>query len=497
MVNIEPEYTRVTAIPLNQPQATLPAINHNNNTPPPREHFIYPHPPRPYIFASGTDPDLIAAASALANVAVAVNSGTYPQRQEPTSVEKNNNTAVQLSAERAVLPSPRVQLSQVRPLTRKRKSPMMDAFLRERGAKSLKPDVGGVSGEEVDMEPEQGPEDLANSRQMFESNVESPSSPLGTYKGARDSCCSDDGNSSIMDMEDMSFMDPDSVPGLIAELKRVIAYAQSKSSLYYGSASFMRDHLRTLLSKNSIAVADARQTKKKAAMTCASSGLDGVVECSKKEESFKNLPDELAKHIFSYMDGRQLAQMRTVCRKWDQLGSEDALWKKLCTKKWRSLETDLALWGLVYSDVAQDSPTKWRQIYPKVSGKTRWKCKLMKTGRFICNLSAHQLSGTPLGEDGLPPVLIVERRFNMLHLRTFVLPEASVLYFEPHEDVDKNGFKDFIDYLIKRTRAGLALEEQRRFIFIPPCDYTKSYVGYAGSSLIGVVQNAYPPLAPA
>ena len=121
----------------------------------------------------------------------------------------------------------------------------------------------------------------------------------------------------------------------------------------------------------------------------------------------------------------------------------------------------------------------------------------MKTGRFICNLSAHQISGTPLDEHGLPQTLIVERRFNMAHLRTFILPDSSVLFFEPLEESDRAGFKDFIDYLTKRTRAGLALEEQRRFIFIPPCEYLRSQVQYDGPSLVGVVQNAYPPLAPA
>eukprot|EP00166_Cyanidium_caldarium_P004272 ctg_445.g232 len=37
----------------------------------------------------------------------------------------------------------------------------------------------------------------------------------------------------------------------------------------------------------------------------------------------------------------------------------------------------------------------------------------------------------------------------------------------------RRGLPGFIDYLIQRTRAGLALDEDRRIIFIPPCDYSQ------------------------
>lgn len=73
-------------------------------------------------------------------------------------------------------------------------------------------------------------------------------------------------------------------------------------------------------------------------------------------------------------------------------------------------------------------------IYPTVSRIPQWRCSLKKTGRFICNVVAHQFPGQPLPEPGLPSILEVERRFSTLHLNTFVLPEASVLYFEPEED---------------------------------------------------------------
>lgn len=462
------------------------------------DHCITPANP-PYC--PQADKELIEAASALAAVAVAAVKEHPNSLEDPGLYYRRRGLQASIYTGRACSRRNWTRggfVQRAQPTIRKPRPVMMDRYLRDRVSKvTLKPDVGGVSGEEVDIEADQGPEDLSSARRLFDSNVESPSSPLGGYRGVRGSHFSDDGSSSIIDMEEVTYMDPDSIPSMVAEIRRMLDYVTSKPTLQNGSASFMRDYLRTLLAKSSIAAAESIQANKKASKMLQDAGIDGIVECSKPAESFTSLPDELSKHIFSFLDGKNLALARTVCKKWNGFACEDTLWKGLCLRKWKSLETDAALWKLVFNDISRESPTKWRQIYPKVYEKTRWKCRLMKTGRFICHLSAHQLSGAPLGEDGLPPILVVERRFNMLHLRTFVLPESSVLYFEPFDEADKNGFKDFIDYLIKRTRAGLALEEQRRFIFIPPCDYTRSYVGYEGTSLIGVVQNAYPPLAPA
>jgi hypothetical protein len=310
---------------------------------------------------------------------------------------------------------------------------------------------------------------------------------------------SDAGSSSCKDVEDPGVLAPDSVPAMVAELRKLIDYVASKPTLQCGSASFMRDYLRTMLIQNAMAAKEAVAVAARAAKE--TDRLNGLTNSDLSVSSnhvslFRAIPDELSKHIFSFLDGKHLATAREVCGKWNEFACEEHLWKDLCLKRWRSLETDKEAWKLIDKNVVIDAPHPWRKIYPTVSTRPQWPCRLQKTGRFICNLIAHQISGAPLGASGLPHVLVVERRFNILHLQTFVLPDASVLYFEPETEDDRAGFNDFIEYLTKRTRAGLALEDQRRFIFIPPCDYTRTQVGYNGLSLLGVVQNAYPPLAP-
>lgn len=330
-------------------------------------------------------------------------------------------------------------------------------------------------------------EEMSTAQRLCGVTIESPSSPGGGYKRMRSSADSDAGSSSCKDMDEPDVLAPDSVPALVAQLRQLLDYVAGKPTLQNGSASFMRDYLRTMLIQNSVAAEEAIQTANK------NQKLTGV---RKNDECFRRIPDELAKHILSFLDGRNLAKAREVCRRWNEFACDEQLWKALCIKRWRSLETDEPLWKLIDRNVDMSAPNKWRLMYPKICKTPQWKCRLQKTGRFICNLVAHHISGAPLVEPGLPNVLVVERRFNILHLVTFVLPEASVLYFEPEEESDRAGFDDFIEYLHKRTRAGLALEDQKRFIFIPPCDYTRNQVDYQGKSLLGVVQNAYPPLAP-
>lgn len=311
-----------------------------------------------------------------------------------------------------------------------------------------------------------------------------------SYKRLRSSADSDAGSSSCKDMDEPEVYAPDSIPALIDQLRKLIYYVESKPALHNGSASFMRDYLRTMLLENSVMAKDVIAAAAKAHKKDVISGRKPPAE------HFKHIPEELAKHIFSFLDGENLAKTREVCRKWNEFASEEPLWKALCLKKWKSLETDEHLWRLISRNIPRDAPNRWRKIYPFVESSPQWKCRLQKTGKFICNLIAHQISGTEMGDVGLPSILIVERRFNILHLQTFVLPDAAVLYFEPQSESDREGFNDFIEYLTRRTRAGLALEDQRRFIFIPPCEYTRSQVEYHGESLLGVVQNAYPPLAP-
>lgn len=331
---------------------------------------------------------------------------------------------------------------------------------------------------------------MSTAQRLYDVTLESPGSPGAGYKRMRSSADSDAGSSSCKDMDEPEVLAPDSVPALLSQIRRMLEYIASKPTLQQGSASFVRDYLRTMLMQNSISAEEAIQAASKAHKA------EVVAGRRKPDEMFKRIPDELAKHIFSFLDGQNLARSREVCRRWNEFASQEPLWKELCLKRWRSLETDPDVWKLIDRAVDPSGPNRWRNIFPKVDKSSQWNCRLQKTGRFICNLVAHQISGSPIGEAGLPDVLVVERRFNILHLQTFVLDDASVLYFEPKAESDKSGFDDFIEYLNKRTRAGLALEDQRRFIFIPPCDYTRTQIQYHGRSLLGVVQNAYHPLAP-
>lgn len=314
--------------------------------------------------------------------------------------------------------------------------------------------------------------------------------PVTGAKRMRSSPDSDTDSSSCKDMEKPEVVAPDSVPAFVKDMKQMLAYISSKPSLHNGSASFLRDYMRTMLIQNSQSARDAIQA---ASNTHQSEVIAGR---RRSREPFKKIPTEAAKHVFGFLGGRDLARAREVCTKWNQFASEEHLWKNLCLKRWRALETDPALWHLIDKKVSLGDPNCWRKIFPKIESAPKWKCRLQKTGRFICNLVAHQLSGNPIGDLGLPKLLVVERRFNIVHLQSFVLPGASVLYLEPEAEEDRNGFEEFIEYLHMRTRAGLALEEQRRFIFIPPCDYTRTHVEYHGRSLLGVVQTAFNPLGP-
>ncbi|CAN8075745.1 unnamed protein product [Agarophyton chilense] len=326
--------------------------------------------------------------------------------------------------------------------------------------------------------------------QLFSLHEPFLATPAARAKRMRSCADSDTASSSCRDCDEPEVVAPDSVPALVNDVKRMLEYVSSKPSLQAGSASFLRDYLRTMLLQNAHSATEAIQAANKAHRVEVTAGR------RKSREPFKRIPDEIAKHVFGFLSGRDLARAREVCKRWNDFANEERLWKRLCLQNWKSLETDLALWRVLDNKLSLDDPHCWRNIYPKVEKTPKWTCRLQKTGRFICNLVAHQISGTPIGDAGLPNVLVVERRFNIVHLRTFILNDASILYYEPESEEDRHGFNEFIEYLNKRTRAGLALEEQRRFIFIPPCDYTRTHVDYHGHSLLGVVQNAYNPLGP-
>lgn len=207
---------------------------------------------------------------------------------------------------------------------------------------------------------------------------------------------------------------------------------------------------------------------------------------------FESISDELKRRVFGFLDGQTLARVREVCTLWNQLASAESLWKALCLKQCSSLLTDEALWGRIDQDIDMKSQSCWRRIYPKVYGRPR-KIRLQKTSHLVANVIARQIRGPPLGDVGLPSSLIVERRFHIDHLPTFLVPDAAVVYFEPESDGDGDGFDDFIEYLRRRNRAGLALDEHRRYMLVPSCEYTDAQVMLQGRRLLGFVQNVYPP----
>ncbi|KAK4536290.1 hypothetical protein CDCA_CDCA08G2315 [Cyanidium caldarium] len=395
---------------------------------------------------------------------------------------------------------------------------------------------------------------------------------------------------------------PDSVPYLLCELRHLIAYVEDKPALHDGSASFMRDYLRTLLARTQprngwdewalaggaghglmagtaalgldgrpgsaaataatahleiesvdaaddlvlVEPMDASVNLSASSHGALRSGTDNAAAAAaaavtstdpattairalrpaplpppprpttsyvhgNRPVTINDLPDDLIRRLFVFMSGPQLGRVRGVCRKWRDFASDEKLWQRLCLENWRALDKDEQLWDLLLrrqqaheggGDIDDESPSKrlppearWRTIYPAIRNVPQWSCRLQKTGRFICRLVAHQIGGPLMDEENMPYVLIVERRFNLSHLEAFVLREAAVFYFEPERKDDEEGYQGFIDYLIQRTRAGLALDEDRRIIFIPPCDYSQHTLKYAGSGLLGVVQHAYPPLA--
>ncbi|CAN8066550.1 unnamed protein product [Agarophyton chilense] len=296
-----------------------------------------------------------------------------------------------------------------------------------------------------------------------------------------------DASSSVKDIDEPDDFPPDSVPALVQQLHNLINYIALRPALHHASASFLRDSLRTLLLQNEKAAVDSLNAAAKLHRNAVAAGS------ASPQHFFTTLPDEITKHIFTFLDGKNLARCREVCSKWNSFASCEKQWKNLVTRQWRSLQSDVHAWKLIDSSVDPNGANRWRMIYPKASRIPKWRCRLQKTGRFMCNLVAHQIGGATIADCGLPEVLVVERRFNLQHLQAFVMADATVLYFEPESEEDRCGYEDFIEYLIKRTRAGLALDEQQRFIFIPPCEYTRNQVKYEGRSLLGVVQNAYPP----
>mmetsp|Transcript_5905 Transcript_5905/g.17741 ORF Transcript_5905/g.17741 Transcript_5905/m.17741 type:complete len:385 (-) Transcript_5905:3456-4610(-) len=283
-----------------------------------------------------------------------------------------------------------------------------------------------------------------------------------------------DGPDELSDEEGLS---PDSTTHFINELRKLMNYVLCKEELLDESASFMRDYLRTLLLKES-ALSERYIRANKGPFSSS-------IDC---------LPQEILKRIFEFLDGRDLARAQQVCKKWKQCGNDPQLWRRLCLEKWAALGTDDALWSFLDPRFSAVESSRWYCIYPMLWKTRPWRCRLQKTGRFICNLIVHQVRGQLLGADDVPNTLVVARRFSLSHLEQYIKPDSVFLYFEPETENDRPGFESFIKYLVNRIRAGLAVSEPRRFIFIPPCAFTREKLNYHGKTLLGVVQRGFPPI---
>uniref|UniRef100_A0A7S2ZMD2 F-box domain-containing protein n=3 Tax=Rhodosorus marinus TaxID=101924 RepID=A0A7S2ZMD2_9RHOD len=282
---------------------------------------------------------------------------------------------------------------------------------------------------------------------------------------------------------------PDSVPRMESELKGLIEYVRRKPQLSDANAAFMRDSLRTMLIKCTREAELAFETESSIVDSPSrSSSISG--DDSKDENTAVEwyAVHDILEAVFRYLSAKDLSVARGVSKDWNKCGSKPSLWKQLCLRQpWRSLETDRALWSLIDPMLDVKDPDVWRKVYPTLARRKWWRCKLMKTNKFVCNLIVHQIDGESLG-DNFPSTLTVERRFALMHLTLAMLPiNSPLLYFEPETDGDKEGLEGFIQYLIRRDRAGLALEQHRRYIFIPPCDYSRDR-RYEGKSLLGGVQ---------
>lgn len=110
-------------------------------------------------------------------------------------------------------------------------------------------------------------------------------------------------------------------------------------------------------------------------------------------ENFHQVPEDLSKNIFSFLDGQDLARAREVYKRWNKLASEERLWEALCLKKWQALKSNEPLLGLISQNVAHGAPYRWRLIYPVVQSLPQWSCRLHRMARVSCNLIVHQIAG--------------------------------------------------------------------------------------------------------
>eukprot|EP00168_Porphyra_purpurea_P013634 TRINITY_DN378_c0_g1_i1.p1 TRINITY_DN378_c0_g1~~TRINITY_DN378_c0_g1_i1.p1 ORF type:complete len:590 (+),score=81.99 TRINITY_DN378_c0_g1_i1:1039-2808(+) len=185
----------------------------------------------------------------------------------------------------------------------------------------------------------------------------------------------------------------DSVPAMVRDIRAMLDYVASKPSLAHCSASFMRDYLRTMLTSQMSAVDSERALHEDHLMVgvtpCPSEVTDDPSDATRalklrpggrrilRENLFARLPEEITKHVFSFLPGPELANVRLVSREWRTMADDEQLWKALTLARWRSLDKDAAAWPLI-SDVHFTDPHKWRKVYPHVARGAQWRCRLQK-----------------------------------------------------------------------------------------------------------------------
>eukprot|EP00736_Rhodelphis_marinus_P009527 Rmarinus@m.4507 len=266
---------------------------------------------------------------------------------------------------------------------------------------------------------------------------------------------------------------PNTAGDVLSVVSTFIADMQQKPLLLDASPSFVLDFLRTL------------QARYRNEYSCTRAAASPSI-------SLLSLSEPLLKNIFLHLDGPTLLQCLTVCKDFHRVASDPRLWKSLCLRIAESFKTDPHLWHFFRRRVARNHPKSYQLLYVPLRERGSWTCALKKTGRFVCNLRILHLWGPP--PNTRPSELVVERRFNVDYLDTFILPDPCLLYFEPATPEDEAEYYGFISYLKSKHRAGLALEEDSRIIFIPPCSYAERQFGYRGSRLLGVMQIHFPPL---
>ncbi|KAJ8905923.1 hypothetical protein NDN08_002424 [Rhodosorus marinus] len=260
----------------------------------------------------------------------------------------------------------------------------------------------------------------------------------------------------------------DSVALLEADVRRLLDVVSGIKDQRRWSASFMRDHLRTVLARSTNL---ARCDLEAGALEQCTEGLD-------------SFPETVWGRILRHLDGKDLVTLSLTSKTWHKRCEDPQVWKDLCLRRCRSLRNDSALWVMLNRSSLTDN--RWRSLYPCLVKSPPWTFSLHKPGKFVSTLKAICVRNWVVEEESLPSSLLVKRRFDQCYLDKFCKPETCTLYFEPESENDV-GYNNFVKYLTDRKRAGLAHTEGRFFVFIPPCIQAKKNLNYHGNALTGLI----------